>query len=127
MAQEQQTHPHFFEEYTESLKDQLEKRFLLLRLNIVKITSNLISKILMFAVVALFGFFVFLFLNVMLAFYLSSLLDNYYYGFGIVGGIYLLLLIICVAFRKALFGNFIMNNMLDAVFEKTEKIDTNAI
>lgn len=127
MPQEQQTQTHFFSEYTDNLKAHLEKRFLLLRLNLVKITSNLISKILVFTIVAVFGFFVFLFLNVMLAFYLSSVLDNYYYGFGIVGGIYLLLLLICIIFRKALLGNFIMNNMLDAVFEKTEKIDTDGL
>ena len=125
MPEEQQSNPNFFTEYAENLKSQLEDRFLLLRLSAVKITTKFLSKIMMFAVIVLFGFFVFLFFNVMLAFYLSDVFHSYYYGFGAVGGIYLLLLIICIVFRKAIFGRFIMNNVADAVFDNTEKIDTN--
>lgn len=122
---EQYNNPNFFTEYADNVKSQFEDAVLLLRLKAVKIATKLLTKIAMFAAIILFGFFVFLFFNVILAFYLSELLNSYYYGFGIVGSVYFLLLIICIVFRQAIFGRFVMNGISDAVFDKTEKIDDN--
>ena len=123
--QQAYTEPNFFEQYSDKIKTQIEDRLLLLRLQSVKITTKLLMKILMFTMIVLFAFIIVLFLSMMLAFYLSRVFESYYYGFGAVGGIYLLLLIIMIVFRNAIFGNFIMNNITDAIFDKTEKIDTN--
>ncbi|MCU7693511.1 phage holin family protein [Haoranjiania flava] len=115
--------PNFFAAYADDIKSQVEDRLLLYRLQAVKITSNLLSNILMFSLVALFGFFVLVFLSVMLAFYLSEVLDSYYWGFGCVAGLYILLLVICIVFKKSLFGKFIMGNIANIIFDKTEKKD----
>lgn len=122
--QKQYTEPNFFEQYGDNIKNQIEDRLLLFRLQAVKITTKILMKIFLFIIITLFAFFIILFSSMMLAYYLSDLFNSYYYGFGAVGGFYLLLLIIIIVFRNAIFGNFVMNNITDAIFDKTEKIDT---
>lgn len=119
----EQQNQNFFKTYVDDIKSQVEDRLLLYRLQAVKITSNLLANILMFSLIALFGFFIVVFLSVMLAFYLSELLDNYYWGFGCVAGLYTVLLIVCILLRKSLFGKFIVGNITNIIFDKTEKTD----
>lgn len=111
----------FFSEYAEAIKSQVEDRLLLLRLNAIKITSNLLSKILIFFLIIVLTFLVILFLSVMLAFYLSEIMHSYYWGFGCIGGFYLLLLLISIFFKQALFGRFIMGSIINSLFDKNDE------
>ena len=62
--------------------------------------SNAMGKIIVFAMLGLFGLFLLTFASITLALFLNSVLDSSFYGFLIVTGLYLLLVIFLVAIRN---------------------------
>ena len=68
--------------------------------NIQVEVSNAMGKIIVFAMLGLFGLFLLTFASITLGLFLNSVLDSSFYGFLIVTGIYLLLVIFLVAIRN---------------------------
>ena len=90
------------EKLTENLKGYVNTRYEIITLQVTQQTANIGSKSVAIILIGLFIGMFLLFVNVALAFYISSLLQNNYAGFFIVAGFYLVLALIILLFRKKL-------------------------
>jgi hypothetical protein len=90
------------EKLTENLKEYLSTRYDILILKVTQQIANIGSKSVAVILIGLFVSMFLLFVNIALAFYISSLLNNTHAGFFIVAGFYLLLAFIIILFRKKL-------------------------
>lgn len=97
--QEEDNH---FEKLTDNLKEYVNTRYDLITLKLTQkvadISSQTVAVILIGMVLSMF----LLFVNIAVALYLSSLLNNNYAGFFIVAGFYLLLMLIFIIGKKIL-------------------------
>ncbi len=112
--------PSFFTELKQLITDYFEARVSLLKINvyekIAKVTAVLFSSI----ILALVVFFLMFFLSISGGFYFGSLLESNALGFLIVFGFYLILLVIVLAFRKKLLEKYIIDKVIQTLFEKEE-------
>lgn len=72
------------------------------------IASNIVYGILL----ALFGFFFFLILNMALAFWIGDLIGKTHAGFFILAGFYVLLMIVLILFKKQLIKSPVSNAII---------------
>lgn len=112
--------PSFFSEIKQMLVDYFEAKIQLYKIGayekIAKITALLFSSI----IITLLGIFLLLFLSISGGFYFGGLLSNNALGFLIIFGIYLVLFIVIVLFRKKLLEKYIMDKVIEQLFEKEE-------
>jgi hypothetical protein len=106
----------FFRENTALLKEYVETRIEIYRLQGVRVFSKS-AGFLIWLVIALFLFFLIaIFGGLVLAFWLSGLMESYTAGFGITTLILVLIFLILFAFRKKLF----VDPVIRTVLKKTE-------
>jgi len=110
----------FFSELKQIIIDFFETKIQLYKIGayekIAKVTSVLFSSI----IIALLGFFLLFFLSISGGFYFGNLLNSNALGFLIIFGIYLILLIILIAFRKKILENYITDKVIEKLFEQEE-------
>ncbi len=82
------------------LKDYIEKRVQLIKLELVGVFANIASSLVSSFLILVFLLFILLMLSISLAFWLAELLENIPLGFASVGGIYLLFFIFYLVFWK---------------------------
>jgi hypothetical protein len=58
----------------------------------------------------------------MIGYYFANLFNSYFFGFAMVAGFYLLLLIILIAVREKL-ATFITNKVIEVICDKTAEPD----
>jgi hypothetical protein len=108
------------EELIANLKSYTNTTIELLKLETVQRTSsifsNLVSRLIIGIVIILFAFFS----SLGLSFYLSDLLGNSYWGFGIIAGFYLLLVLILIIGRKTLLIKPLDNIIIQGLLKKQE-------
>ena len=104
-----------------NLSAYVDDRILLVELAITKKISRLIASIAIVLLTVILILIISLFGSYMLARYLSELTGNFYIGFGIVTGFYLLLLVILKATAKSGVEKMIANTMVRTLMDKTEK------
>lgn len=107
----QQSEQNYFEETFNLLKKYSDDRLLLIKIQTTKKTGKLISKLVFFGIAAILFFFMLLFLSFMLGYYFADVTGSFFYGFGIVAGIYFLIFI----FFMILFKNFISVKIMDMI------------
>lgn len=99
------------------VKDYVNTRFDLLKLKAINKVSSTLSKTITFIVILVLSIFVLMLLSIGLALYLGYVLGHNYYGFFIVGGIYIIIGLILIATRKALlktpFSNWLIRTLMD--------------
>jgi predicted membrane protein len=93
----------FFQENKTLLKEYFELRFQLIKLQGVKILSRLMSLLIVIFIVGIFVLFVVLFLGLSFAWWLSDKSGSNVIGFAGAAGLFTILLIIVIVFRKPLF------------------------
>ncbi|MFY9309439.1 MAG: phage holin family protein [Bacteroidia bacterium] len=115
--------PSFFSELKQLITDYFEARIALLKINvyekIARVTAVLFSSI----IIALILFFLVFFLSISAGFYFGSLLNSNAWGFLIVFGFYLILLVVILIFRKKLLEKYIIDKVIQTLFEKEESND----
>jgi F0F1-type ATP synthase assembly protein I len=74
------------------------------------------SQLIIGAISILFLFF----FSIFIAIYIGSLLDNYWYGFGIISGFYFLLLLFFAGFKKNILRTPIQNSVIKHFFKESE-------
>jgi hypothetical protein len=111
----------FFSESKEKITEYIQDRLLLLKLDTVERGAKLIATMFTILIIALFSFLVLLFLSVMAAYLFGELLGHIFWGFGIVAGIYIILLALIIAYRKKFIHRQIINIIIDIVFEQTSE------
>jgi uncharacterized membrane protein YqjE len=80
----------------------VESRVALVKMEIREEIAGILSRTLMIIVMMLIAFLLLLFFSAGIAWYLNTVFGDDFAGFFLVGGFYLLLLILMIAFRKSL-------------------------
>ncbi len=117
----------FFTGSKQTIEKYLQDRLLLLKLQAVEKMSRLSAAMFSGLLIAVVTFFIILFLSIMAAWYFADLLENVYYGFGIISAFYIIVLILLIIFRKRILQRLITNTIINILFEQTteEDDDTN--
>lgn len=90
------------EALTESLQQYIKTNFKLVKLQTAERSSVIGSALMTVLLLGLVGFLFILFLSLSAGFYISSRMGNAYSGFIIIAGVYLLIGLILVIYRKKL-------------------------
>lgn len=109
----------FFEETYGVFTEYVDDRMLLLKIQAAEKSGKLISAIITMAVVALFIFFILLFVSIMSGYYFAELTGSMFYGFSIVAGIYIFLLLVFLLINKRFLSKRIMNTVIRIFFERS--------
>jgi hypothetical protein len=107
------------EELTDHLKEYVNTRVELAKLQLAEKASLVISDLIAFCIVAILFLLVLVFGSIAGAWALSSWIGKPYSGFLIVAGLYLLLAIIVWAFRS----RFIRLPLMNALIRQLHKVD----
>lgn len=113
-----QEKPNFFTEIKDRFQEYVSDRITLVKLQAVEKISVAAAAIISGVLLAVFGLFLLIFISITLGFLFSHWLDSYAAGFGIVAGIYLLLILIVIFFGKKLFGNAITHKLIQNFLKK---------
>lgn len=120
MSEEASKEPDFFVNAKDELKQYLQDRLLLVKMQATEKGSRLISTLVVGMLGALLFFFILLFLSLVAGFVFSSLFNNFYIGFGIIAGFYLLLGTVFVLMRKRI-TQFLIDMIIRIVFDRNEE------
>ncbi len=115
---EPQEEPNFFTETKNLFQSYVGDRLTLVKLQMVEKLSVTAAAIISGVLLLVFGLFLLTFISITLGFLFSKWLDSYAAGFGIVAGIYLLLVLLVAFFGKQLFGNAITQKIIQNFFKK---------
>ncbi|MBG9376343.1 phage holin family protein [Panacibacter sp. DH6] len=113
----------FFADSKQKVKEYIQNRMLLLRLEMVEKTSKLVSVMFIGLLIAILSLFILLFLSFMAGYYFAALTNSLYLGFGIVCGFYILLLVFIILGGKKLLQKFITNTVIETIFDQTADND----
>ena len=105
----------FLKEYRDTITDYVEERLELTHLNAIEKTAILTGKLSVGALMLALGLFALFFLNIFLAIIIGDLLNNRAYGFMIITGFYLLLLVIALLLKSKLempITNFVVRQLM---------------
>lgn len=113
----------YFVESKEKIKEYIQDRLLLIKLDMVEKTSKLVSVMFIGLLITILSFFIILFLSFMAGYYFASLTNSLYLGFGIVCGFYVLLLIFIIVAGKKMLHTYITNTVIETIFDQTADND----
>ena len=111
----------FFQELKLMVSDYLSARMQLIRYELYEKTAKISAALFSSLVIALLASLMFFFLSLALGFYLGSFFDSYGTGFLMVTGLYLLMLLPFIFFRKNWIEKAIINRLLEELTEKEEE------
>ena len=97
--QEESNH---FEKLTDNLKEYVNTRYDLITLKLTQKTANISAHTIAVILIGMVMSMFLLFINIAVALYLSSLLNNNYAGFFMVAGFYLLITLIFIIGKRGL-------------------------
>lgn len=115
--------PGYFEKLESQFQDYINNRIWLVKLEATEKAARLSSLALILLVLAGLAFFVLFFISLMAGYFFAELTGSLFYGFSIVAGIYLLLLILVLVFRKNYIGPFLVNMLIRLFLEKKNDDD----
>ena len=95
----------FYKENKRLVSDYVETRLDLLKLTTVRSLSRTLSMLILVTIISFMVLFFLLFLVIAFSWFMSDLLGSATMGFLCGGGVFLLIFVLSVAFRKALFLN----------------------
>ncbi|MDB5192586.1 MAG: phage holin family protein [Segetibacter sp.] len=108
----------FFAETKELIEQYINDHVLLVKLQAAEKIAKA-SSVAYFAAGAAFILFIIVMLaTFLLGLFLSNIMGSYYAGFGIVIGIYILLLVALVIIHKKFLKNRIADSVIKSIFEK---------
>ncbi len=111
----------FFLELKVLTTDYFTARIKLLKLDIYEKTAKISATLFSSLVIAMLASLMLFFLSIALGFYFGAVLGSLGTGFMVVTGLYLLLLIPFILFRKNLIEKFIVNRLIEQLTEKEEE------
>lgn len=103
----------FLRENARLVREYVELRMELLRLQGVRIVAKAYSQLMVFLIVLLMGLFVLFFLGMALAWGVAALTGSPVIGYLTSAGVFLLLLVLAVRFRRPLFQDRMVRTLLD--------------
>ena len=112
--------PVFFQDLKILVTDYLAARIKLLKFEVFEKTAKITATLFSSFVIAMLAFFLLFFLSIALGFYLGAVFESYGTGFLMVTGLYLIMLIPFIVFRKSLIEKLIINRLIEQLTEKEE-------
>jgi len=109
---------HKFEELTESFKRYINTHYELMVLKATEKVSNIGSELISALLILKVASLALLILSFAIAFYLSSVYEDTYIGFLIVGGAYFIIMLFLIGFRKSLLKKPFRNTIIKAMFKQ---------
>jgi len=106
-----------------SLKNYIEKRFQLIKLELVGVFANMASGLVSSFIILIFLLFILLMLSFSLAFWFSKMLDSFGLGFVIVAGIYLVIFLLYMYFGKSKIDQNIKDAIVQSALNNEENFD----
>ncbi len=116
----------FFADTKLAVENYVENKLLLLKLQAAEKISKLAGAMFSGLLIAVISFFIILFISMMIAWYFGQLLDNVYFGFGIISAFYVVLLILLLVFRKKMLERTITSTVINIFFEQTAHDNDNS-
>ena len=110
----------FFLDLKVLMTDYLTARIKLLKLEVFEKTAKISATLFSSLVIAMLASLMLFFLSIALGFYFGAVFDSYGTGFMVVTGLYLLLLVPFILFRKSLIEKLIINRLIEQLTEKEE-------
>ena len=107
----------YFDETYDLFKKYTDDKILLLKIQTAKKASKITSNVIFIFITAILLFFVVLFLGLMLSYYFAEKLQSNFYGFSIVAGMYLMLLLLFVIIYRSYFSGKIKDMVTGIFFE----------
>lgn len=111
------------EEMAGHVKEYVNNHISSAKISVAEKTSGILANIIAVAIVLTVFLFFIIFSSVALAFAFVKLTGEYYWGFLIVAGIYLLIGILVWALKEKLLRMPIMNSILQQLFKDEEEAD----
>jgi uncharacterized membrane protein YqjE len=111
----------FFQELKLMVTDYLSARIQLIKFEFYEKTAKISAALFSSLVIVLLASLMLFFLSIALGFYLGALFDSYGTGFLMVTGLYLLMLLPFIFFRKNWIEKTIINRLLEELTEKEEE------
>lgn len=108
----------FLRDNVRLVREYVELRMELLRLQGVRIVAKAYSQLMVFLIVLLTGLFVLFFLGMALAWAVAALTGSMVIGYLSSAGVFLLLLVLVVRFRRPLFQDRMVRTLLDTPDEE---------
>jgi hypothetical protein len=108
----------FFAETEELIETYVKNRLLLIRLDATEKGAKLAAHFVTGMVLGFLFFFILLFLSIMAGDYFAELTHSQFYGFAIIAGFYVVLLIILLLIRKRYIFPYIINLVIKTVFDQ---------
>lgn len=105
----------------DSLKNYIEKRFQLVKLELVGVFANMASGLVSSFIILIFLLFILLMLSFSLALWFSIMVDSYSLGFVIVAGIYLLIFLLYLLIGKSKIDKNIKDTIVQSALNQEEK------
>ena len=118
----------FYRDNKDLLKEYIEIRMDLIRLQGVRMLSRSFSLVMVGLIVILLSLFILFFLGIAFAFWISDLTGSNVAGFTSAAGLFALLLILTIIFRRPLFQNPMIRLFINESIpenEEEEETDTN--
>jgi hypothetical protein len=112
----------FFHEVKLMVADYLAARLQLLKYDLYEKTAKITATLFSSLVIAMLSSMLLFFLSIALGFYLGSLFNSYGTGFLVVTGIYFIILLPFLLFRKSLIEKSIINRVISQLTEKEEDV-----
>ena len=113
----------FFEELKQLFIEYFESKLKLLKIAAYEKTAKIFAVLVSSILIVFTIVFMFFSLNISGGFFFGELLHSNAYGFLIIFGIYFIVFLFFVLFRKILIEKFITNKMIKKLFEKEGKND----
>ncbi|MBI2283771.1 MAG: phage holin family protein [Bacteroidetes bacterium] len=112
----------FFAASKKDLEGYVQDRIWLLKLQAGEKISRIIAVLVSILLIGLLSFFVLLFLSLMAGYYFSGLTGSLFTGFGIITGLYILLLVAIILGRKRIEAK-VIDLVIRIFFDKTPEKD----
>jgi low affinity Fe/Cu permease len=117
---------NFFTESGKKVEEYIQNRILLIKLQLIKKLSNIVSRLFAGLVIAFLCFIIIIFLSIVAGYFFSELTGSLYIGFGIVCLFYIVLLVLVIIFKKSVIENLVADLIVKIFLDKNDDDEVNS-
>ena len=111
---------NFFVEMKEMVEEYAEDRIMLLKLQATEKAAKISSSLFLGAIVGALGLVVFIIFSFIAGFYLSIAVNSYTGGYAILGGIYVLLILLVIYIHNRYTGKIVADKVVKFSFDNQD-------
>ena len=108
----------YFQDIKKRLKQYIDQRILLLRLQATEKVSRIAAAMVTVVVIVVVALFLLIFASITAGYWLADLTGSLTAGFGIVALFYLVIFLFVILFLRKILQNFIINKLIDLFHKK---------